>query len=90
MIVGVKRAQRQPAAQPATSAIQRIVSHYDGPVGLSKQLGNSPVYQEVQRWVRRGWAAPKHFLRLEALAKPLKLGIRDLYADIDRAKAGDH
>lgn len=73
-------------SKPETPAIVRLVEHYGGPVGLARRLGDEPVYQEVQRWVRRGWGAPKHFLRLLPLAKPLKLGMADLYADIDRAK----
>lgn len=72
--------------KPKQPAIVRLVEHYHGPVALADRLGEGIVYQEVQRWVRRGWAAPKHFLRLLPLAEPIGIRIADLYADIDKAK----
>jgi hypothetical protein len=76
-------------SDPSKSAIARLIEQLDGPTAVSALLENTPVYQEIQRWVKRGWAAPKHFLRLEALAKSkkIKVTVRDLYADIERAKA---
>ena len=68
------------------SAIARIVQHHGGPTATSQLLGGTPVYQEIQRWVRRGWASPMHIFRL----KPLLLRgmkVDDLAAD--RLKAVD-
>lgn len=70
------------ANQPA---IVRLVAHYGGPTELSRRLGGTPVYQEIQRWVARGWASPMHILRLEPLLlRGMKL--RDLHEDRARAK----
>lgn len=66
--------------QTSLSAIARLVAHHDGPVNVSKLLGGTPVYQEVQRWVKRGWASPMHIFRLEPLL-PEGMTLRDLAAD---------
>lgn len=68
-------------------AIRRIVNHHGGPVALSQKLGGRPTYQQIGQWLERGWASPKHFLRLVPLGKGCKVGMTDLYADIDAAKA---
>lgn len=46
-------------------AIGRLVTHHGGPAAMSKLMGGRPVYQEIQRWVKRGWASPKHIFDLE-------------------------
>lgn len=67
---------------PKPPAIARLVEHQGGPVALSQKLGGSPAYQEIQRWVKRGWASPMHIFRLEPLM-PRGMKLRDL--DGDRA-----
>lgn len=62
-------------------AIARLVAHNGGTTAVSKKLGGSPVYQEIQRWVARGWASPKHIFRLEPLL-PKGMTVRDLYSDM--------
>ena len=68
------------------SAIQRLVEHQQGPTRVSQLLGGKPAYQEVQRWLVRGWASPMHILALKPLLPP-GLSIEDLYADRTRARA---
>lgn len=68
------------------SAIQRLVEHQQGPTRVSQLLGGKPAYQEVQRWLVRGWASPMHILALKPLLPP-GLSIEDLYADRARARA---
>lgn len=68
------------------SAIARLVAHHDGPTEVSRKLGGVPVYQEVQRWVRRGWASPMHIFRLKPLL-PKGMRLEDLDADRQRAAA---
>lgn len=70
------------------SAIARLVDHVGGYARLSALLGGRPVYQEVQRWVSRGWASPMHILALEPHL-PKGITIRDLYADRERARLAD-
>lgn len=65
-------------------AICRLVKHHGGPVATAKAV--DVAYQEVQRWVRRGWASPMHILRLEPLLLP-GMTIRDLHADRQAAAA---
>lgn len=72
--------------QRTETAIGRLVIHHGGPAAVSKLLGGSPVYQEVQRWVRRGWASPMQIFRLEPLL-PDGMTVRDLYADREAATA---
>jgi len=60
-------------------AISRLVHHHGGPVATAAAIGGGMAYQEVQRWVRRGWASPMHILKLEPLMPP-GMSIRDLYA----------
>lgn len=66
------------------SAIARLVAERGGPVALSKLLGGVPVYQEIQRWVKRGWASPMHVFRLEEHLLP-GMTVRDLHEDRERA-----
>lgn len=70
----------------AASAIARIVEHHGGAAAVSVKFGGKPVAQQIQCWVRRGWASPMHFQRLLPLARPLKLGMADLYADRERER----
>jgi hypothetical protein len=68
-----------------TSAIKKLVEQAGGPVELSRKLGGVPAYQEIQRWVKRGWASPMHLFRLEPhMPKGMKL--RDLNRDREAAK----
>lgn len=67
-------------------AISRLVRHHGGPVATAAAIGGGMAYQEVQRWVRRGWASPMHILKLEPLMPP-GMSIRDLYNDRDAATA---
>lgn len=62
-------------------AITRLVEHVGGPVAVSRMLGLDPAYQEVQRWVRRGYASAAHYMRLVPLMPP-GMSIDDLYADL--------
>jgi hypothetical protein len=50
---------------PTESFIARAVAHIGGPVATAEALGGAVAYQEVQRWVARGWASPHHALSLE-------------------------
>lgn len=70
----------------AKSAIQRVVDHLEGPAATSRALGGVPVYQEIQRWLARGWASPHHIFRLEPFL-PIGVTVRDLFDDKARAKA---
>lgn len=63
------------------SAIERLVAANCGPVAVARALNDIVAYQEVQRWVKRGYAAPKHFQRLVVLL-PGEMTIDDLFADI--------
>lgn len=72
-------------SNPKAPAICRLVEHNEGPVSLSRRLGGKPVYQEIQRWVARGWASPMHILALKPLAPP-GVTIEDLYADRNRLR----
>ena len=71
--------------KPNEPAIAKLVSHHGGPVALSQALGGSPAYQEIQRWLKRGWASPMHIFRLEPLL-PRGMKVRDL--DNDRVATG--
>lgn len=71
--------------QNQTPAIARLVAHHNGPTAVSNALGGFPTYQEVQRWVRRGWASPMHIFKLKPLL-PRGMKLDDLAADRDRAK----
>ena len=68
--------------KPATfkPAIARLVEHHGGPVRLCRALGGRPRYQEIQRWMQRGWAASKHIFELEALLPP-GMQLRELHED---------
>ncbi len=61
-------------------AISRLVAHNGGPVALSQKLGGSPVYQEIARWVKRGWASPGRIFDLEPFM-PRGMKVRDLNND---------
>jgi hypothetical protein len=61
-------------------AITRLVEHQGGPVRLCRALGGRPQYQEIQRWMQRGWAASKHIFELEAFLPP-GMRLRDLHED---------
>jgi hypothetical protein len=67
-------------------AIVRLVEHHGGPVALSEKLGGRPVYQEISRWLRRGWASPMHIFKLKPLL-PRGIKLEDLDADRERASA---
>ena len=70
---------------PTASAIARLVEYHQGPSKVSQLLGGKPVYQEVQRWVARGWASPMHILALEPFL-PDGMTIHDLNADRFKAR----
>lgn len=70
------------------SAIARLVAHQGGPSALSAKLGGIPAYQEIQRWVKRGWASPMHIFRLESLM-PRGMKVRDLNDDRAEARGAD-
>lgn len=72
--------------QTTHSSIERLVRHHGGPTAVARALGNVPVYQEVQRWVVRGWASPMHIFRLKPLL-PRGMKLEDLAADRIRVKA---
>lgn len=72
--------------KPTEPAIAKLVAHQGGPVALSQKLGGSPVYQEIQRWLKRGWASPMHIFRLEPFMPP-GMKVRDL--NNDRAAAAE-
>lgn len=65
------------------SAIARLVAHHGSTTEVSRKLNGTPVYQEVQRWVRRGWASPMHIFRLKPLL-PKGMKLEDLDADRER------
>jgi hypothetical protein len=69
-----------------SSAIARLVARHNGASALSRALGGRPVYQEIQRWVKRGWASPMHIFRLEPYLLA-GMSLHDLHAD--RLKAID-
>lgn len=71
-----------PVNKPPTkkSAIARLVEHHGGATALSRKLDDGPVAQEIERWLRRGWAAPKHIPRLQPHL-PRGIRIEDLYLD---------
>lgn len=75
-------------ARTQTPAIRRLVDHHNGPTAVSKLLGGTPVYQEVQRWVRRGWASPMHLLSLQPLM-PEGMKLEDLAMDRVAAKRAE-
>lgn len=70
----------------AMSAIERLVEVNGGPVAVARALNDVVAYQEVQRWVKRGYAAPKHFQRLVVLL-PSEMTIDDLFADMTSGSA---
>lgn len=72
--------------KPRDSAIAKLVAHHGGPVALSRLLGDSPAYQQIQWWVRRGWASPMHIFRLEPFM-PRGMKVRDLNNDRTSATA---
>ncbi|WP_458763632.1 hypothetical protein [Cupriavidus basilensis] len=63
------------------NAIGRLVEANGGPVAVSRALDGAVAYQEVQRWAKRGYAAPKHFPKLVPLL-PAGMTIDDLFADM--------
>lgn len=69
----------------ATRAVHRLVEHNGGPCALSRKLDGSPAYQEIQRWVKRGWASPAHLFRLEKHL-PDGMTLRDLAEDRTASK----
>ncbi|MBB3010675.1 hypothetical protein [Cupriavidus alkaliphilus] len=69
------------------SAIEKLVEFNGGPVAVARALGGAVAYQEVQRWVKRGYGAPKHFQRLATLLPP-GMTINDLFADMPDAGGG--
>lgn len=71
-----------PNQQPS---IARLVAHHGGPVAMSRLLGGDPVYQEIQRWLKRGWASPMHIFRMEPHLID-GISLRDLHDDRERAR----
>lgn len=70
------------------SSIARLVAHHGGATAFSRLLGGQPVYQEIQRWLNRGWASPKHLFAIEPhLIDGVTL--RDLDQDRLTAKAAE-
>jgi hypothetical protein len=69
-----------------TPAIVRLVKHHGGTVKLSRKMGGKPVYQEIQRWVRRGYVAPVHLFALKPFL-PRGIKLSDLHQDKVRALA---
>lgn len=67
------------------SAIERLVELNGGPVAVARALNDVVAYQEVQRWVKRGYGAPKHFQRLVSLL-PQGMTIDDLFTDMPSTK----
>lgn len=67
-------------------AITRLVAHHNGPTKVSQLLGGKVAYQEVQRWLARGWASPMHILSLKPHL-PTGISIEDLYADRERSRS---
>lgn len=61
-------------------AIARLVQHLGGPTETSRKLGGTPVYQEVQRWLRRGYCSPVHIHRFRGLL-PKGMTLDDLRRD---------
>ena len=55
------------------SLIARVVAHNQGPVALSRVLtaktgkATRPSYQQISKWVSRGWASPRYLDLLEPL-----------------------
>lgn len=68
-----------------TPTIRRLVEHHGGPAAFARKLAEGFPYQEVQRWVKRGWASPMHALKIEPLLLP-GMTIRDLHVDKDKAE----
>ena len=71
-----------------TPAISRLVEAHKGPVALARLMSTPDAkvpYQEVQRWLKRGWASPFH---IQALEPHLLQGITldDLHRDREIAK----
>lgn len=62
------------------SAIARLVAHHGGPTAFAAKLDGF-AYQEIQRWAKRGWAPPKHFMVLEPFL-PRGIKLRDLHEDV--------
>lgn len=69
------------------SAIERLVQLSGGPVAVARALDGVVAYQEVQRWLKRGYGAPKHFQRLAGLL-PAGMTIGDLFADMPGSGGG--
>lgn len=61
-------------------AIARLVEHHEGVYALARKLPDGPVVQEIERWLRRGWAAPKHIPKLRPVL-PRGIRVEDLYLD---------
>lgn len=81
----LKKAKGAPEVLERESAIARLVAHHGGLTKFSSKLDKRPAYQEVQRWLRRGWASPAHIFRLEPLL-PEGMSVRDLYLDREAAQ----
>lgn len=64
------------------SLIGLVVRHAGGPTAVSRSMGGWPVYQEVQTWVRRGWASPHHILKLRPVL-PDGVSVEDLFAEAE-------
>jgi hypothetical protein len=71
---------------PPDSVIAQLVALQGGPAEVARKMGDIVHYQEVQRWVKRGWGAPKYFLRLEKML-PKGKKLRDLHGDIEKNNA---
>ena len=72
---------------PAVPAITRLVEHNGGFAETARRMGGKPpAWQEVQRWVDRGWASQLYLLHLEPLM-PKGMTLHDLMRDRAAAKA---
>lgn len=80
-----------PPIQPPRSevalgtCVDRLVRHCGGITELSRRLGGTPVYQEIQRWLARGWVAPAYALELQPLL-PEGMTIENLLQDVARLR----
>ena len=76
----------KPKPAPAVPAIKRLVDHNDGFANTARLMGGKPAWQEIQRWVDRGWCSPHYLIQLEPLM-PVGMTLHDLMRDREFAKA---
>lgn len=77
------------STDPRPSYIRSLVEANDGPVALAAKIeaksGQTIFRQQIEQWVKRGWATPYHFWLLMPFA-PKGLTEANLYADRVAAK----